>query len=167
MNYKLLWQQSWSISGGQICDLLTTSKPPQDTKVGSLRRHTILLHSATMLLIHQNAPSLVGGRCTPSCPPRALKRALRSPSMKVSCFLVHSRVTSGPSTSARQLHVMKPWSRGSSVKVQAVFEKFTERSIKSVMIAQQEAKLLGSQEVGHDSKKTLLSAVPDQVCRCR
>jgi hypothetical protein len=34
------------------------------------------------------------------------------------------------------------------LKVQAVFEKFTERSIKSVMLAQQEAKLLGASEVG-------------------
>lgn len=34
-----------------------------------------------------------------------------------------------------------------AVRVQAVFEKFSERSIKSVMFAQQEAKNLGSPEV--------------------
>lgn len=38
------------------------------------------------------------------------------------------------------------------LKVEAVFEKFTERSIKSVMIAQQEAKLLGATEVGNGGR---------------
>lgn len=37
--------------------------------------------------------------------------------------------------------------RLTTVRVQAVFEKFSERSIKSVMFAQQEAKNLGASEV--------------------
>lgn len=41
----------------------------------------------------------------------------------------------------------KPRSARKSVTVKAVFEKFTERSIKSVMIAQQESKNLGATEV--------------------
>eukprot|EP00955_Chlamydomonas_euryale_P088828 364416-Chlamydomonas_euryale.AAC.9 len=38
--------------------------------------------------------------------------------------------------------------RSDGLRVNALFEKFTERSIKSVMIAQQEAKWLGASEVG-------------------
>lgn len=38
--------------------------------------------------------------------------------------------------------------RARAVRVTAVFEKFSERSIKSVMFAQQEAKNLGAPEVG-------------------
>lgn len=37
--------------------------------------------------------------------------------------------------------------RRTTLRVQAVFEKFSERSIKSVMIAQAEAKAFGTQEV--------------------
>jgi hypothetical protein len=40
----------------------------------------------------------------------------------------------------------RDWTRG-SLQVVAVFERYTERAIKAVMLAQQEAKLLGSLEV--------------------
>jgi hypothetical protein len=39
-------------------------------------------------------------------------------------------------------------SRAQKLRVVSLFEKFTERSIKSVMIAQQQAKVAGSTEVG-------------------
>ena len=38
--------------------------------------------------------------------------------------------------------------RASTVQVSAVFEKFTERSIKAVLVSQAEARILGSPEVG-------------------
>lgn len=50
-------------------------------------------------------------------------------------------------------------SRRAAVVVRAVFEKFSERSIKSVMIAQQEAKNLGAMEVRPRRLQKLVSGV--------
>uniref|UniRef100_A0A7S0WMJ2 Clp R domain-containing protein n=1 Tax=Chlamydomonas leiostraca TaxID=1034604 RepID=A0A7S0WMJ2_9CHLO len=109
-------------------------------------------------LIPQRASALLTGRVG-QCPPRAIRRAMRNTS-KVTCLLVHQRVPSGPSTSsARQLQVTR-YSRR-TVKVSAVFEKFTERSIKSVMIAQQEAKLLGAAEVS--TEHILLGLISEET----
>ncbi len=54
--------------------------------------------------------------------------------------------------------------RRAVVQTRAVFEKFSERSIKTVMIAQQEAKNMGASEVGflgHLLASPALSRLPD------
>jgi len=55
--------------------------------------------------------------------------------------------------------------------VTAVFERFTERAIKAVMLAQQEAKALGRAEVGNISDQRLFLALrclllPENRLRC-
>lgn len=54
----------------------------------------------------------------------------------------------GHTSLSRQTMVKMTHSRRGAVKAQAVFEKFTERSVKAVQIAQQEARQLGAAEVG-------------------
>jgi hypothetical protein len=54
-----------------------------------------------------------------------------------------------------------PQARGALV-VTAVFEKFTERAIKAVMLAQQEAKALRRPEVG--AEHIVMGLIAEEVC---
>jgi hypothetical protein len=81
--------------------------------------------------------------------PLALRRARAGPVAPVRCALQPWRVArAAPARGAALAVGPGRVGRRSAVSVRAVFEKFTERSIKSVMLAQQEARQMGATEVG-------------------
>ena len=84
------------------------------------------------------------GVFVPSCGVPAVRRGVAVPALSrgvavLGATRVHQQ---GPA------RVIGSSRRRAPLKVQAVFEKFSERSIKSVMIAQAEAKAFGTTEVG-------------------
>lgn len=92
------------------------------------------------LMTHANSSALRGLSCQAACyqnkaSAAALGLGLGGPRVRVSA--------AGPTTIGGGRS--SPARRG--LRCNALFEKFTERSIKSVMIAQQEAKWLGADEV--------------------
>ncbi|KAJ9533793.1 hypothetical protein QJQ45_026886, partial [Haematococcus lacustris] len=96
---------------------------------------------------------------------RNVTTLLRSPRRTVACSALFQRPlpTSQKSLCRRSQQILRPrrLGRTGALQCSAVFEKFTERSIKSVMLAQQHAKTLGATEVG--AEHLLLGLIAEEA----
>lgn len=90
--------------------------------------------------------------CTPAGNP-GLRSARPSEHASLKCLLKSSVLSGTPVLGGHCSYAASGGPRRGSVRVTAVFERFTERSIKAVLLAQKEARMFGSAQVSFPSTR--------------